>query len=422
MLPKLKRYIHSLGPGLVTGAADDDPSGIATYSQTGAQFGNQLAWLSVFTFPFMTLVQEMCARIGIVTGRGLAGNIRIRYSKKVLYICMILLFLANTFNIGANLAAMGEVGQLLFPIIPYFAYIAFFTVLIVVLQVFLPYKVYARFIKYITFVLFAYIAQVFFIQINWADVLHNTLIPTIVLSKEQIILICAILGTTISPYLFFWQTSQEVEEEIAEGKIRILDRKHGDHTEQIKKMRVDVTSGMFFSNMVMFFIIIMCAATLHQNGITNIESAADAANALRPFAGEYAYFLFAIGIIGTGLLSIPVLAGSSAYAIAETFKFKEGLYRSFKSAKAFYLIIVFSMLVALGITFSGIDPIKILLYSAVFNGIISPIMLFMIVDISSTHVVMGKYVNNKWMKLAGYAITGIMCVASILTIYLLFFT
>jgi NRAMP (natural resistance-associated macrophage protein)-like metal ion transporter len=413
--------MKSLGPGLVTGAADDDPSGIATYSQTGAQFGNQLAWMSIFTFPLMSVVQEMCARIGIVTGRGLAGNIRIRYPRGVLYLCVLLLFLANTFNIGANLAAMGEVSQMLYGAVPYFVYIGFFTLLILLLQILIPYKLYARFIKYLTFVLFAYIAQVFFVQVNWSEVFTSTVMPTIVFSKDQIILICAILGTTISPYLFFWQTSQEIEEEIAQGKVRVLDRKHGDHKEQIKDMRVDVVSGMFFSNLVMFFIIIMCAVTLHQNGILTINSAADAAEALRPFAGEYAYLLFAIGIIGTGLLSIPVLAGSSAYAIAETFKFKEGLYQTFRSAKAFYSVIVFSMLVALGITFSGIDPIKILLYSAVFNGIVAPIMLYLIVNISSNHQVMGKYVNKKPMKYIGYGIVVLMALASLTTIYLLLF-
>ncbi len=422
MLQKFKKYVHSLGPGLVTGAADDDPSGIATYSQTGAQFGNQLAWMSFLTFPLMVVVQEMCARIGIVSGRGLAGNIRIRYSKYVLYFCMALLFFANTFNIGADLAAMGEVSHMLWGALPFFVYVGFFTILMLLLQILIPYKAYARFIKYLTFVLFAYVVQIFFVQINWGEVLHTLVFPTTVFSKEQIILICGLLGTTISPYLFFWQTSQEVEEEIVDGKMSILDRKHGDHTEQIKDMRVDVVSGMFFSNMVMFFIIVMCAVTLHQNGITNIESAADAAEALRPFAGEYAYILFAAGIIGTGLLSIPVLAGSSAYAVAETFKFKEGLYRKWKSAKAFYLVIVFSMFVALGITFSGIDPMKTLLYSAVLNGVVSPIMLYLIVDISSNHQVMGKYANKKISKFIGYGATALMAVASVTTVYLLFFT
>jgi NRAMP (natural resistance-associated macrophage protein)-like metal ion transporter len=421
MLQKLKKYMSSLGPGLVTGAADDDPSGIATYSQTGAQFGNQLAWMSVLTFPLMTVVQEMCARIGIVTGRGLAGNIRIRYSKKILYVCMLLLFLANTFNIGANLAAMGEVSHMLFAGIPFFVYVGFFAVFILTLQILMPYKQYAKFIKYLTFVLLAYIVQIFFVQIDWRDVLMHMALPTIVFSKDQIILICALLGTTISPYLFFWQTSQEVEEEIAQGKVTVVDRRHGDHREQIKIMRSDVFSGMFFSNLVMFFIIIMCAATLHQNGITTISSAADAANALRPFAGEYAYILFAVGIIGTGLLSIPVLAGSSAYAVAETFKFTEGLSQTFKSAKAFYLVIVFSLVVALCITFLGISPIQTLLYAAVFNGIVSPVMLYLIVDLASNKQVMGQYVNKRILIYIGFSIVGIMACASLITMYLLIF-
>ncbi len=422
MISRFKKYIQSFGPGIVTGAADDDPSGIATYSQTGAQYGYQLIWVSFLTFPLMSVVQEMCARIGIVTGRGLAGNIRIRYSKKALMLCTGLLFLANTFNIGANLAAMGEVSHMLYSGFPFFLYVGLFTIVSLLLQIYVPYRIYAKFIKYLTFILLAYIAQVFFVALDWGQILHNTVVPTIVFSKEQIILLCALLGTTISPYLFFWQTSQEVEEEIARGKVRILDRSHGDHTEQISTMRADVWSGMFFSNLVMFFIIAMCAVTLHQNGITNVGSAAEAAEALRPFAGQYAYILFAVGIIGTGLLSVPVLAGSSAYAVSETFRFKEGLYHTFRSAKAFYVIIIISMLVGLGITFSGIDPIKTLVYSAIFNGIVAPVMLYFIVALSSNKKVMGRYVNSKKSTVIGYGITALMGMASLTTIYLLFFT
>ena len=419
MVNKFKKYVQSFGPGVVTGAADDDPSGIATYSQTGAQYGNGFLWTAILTFPMMVAVQEMCARIGIVTGRGLAGNIRIRYSRHALYICTALLFIANTFNIGANLAVMGEVAYMLSPIFPFFVYVGFFTLLSLILQIYVPYKHYVKFIKYLTFVLLAYIAQVFFVEINWSDIAKSVFLPDFSFTKEKVILLSAILGTTISPYLFFWQTSQEVEEEISHGKVHLADRRTGDHTDQISNMRTDVWSGMFFSNLVMFFVIAMCAVALNQNGITSIETAKDAAEALRPFAGEYAYILFSVGIIGTGLLSIPVLPASSGYAFAETFRKREGLYRSFKSAKAFYYVIIFSMLVALGITFSPIDPIKTLLYSAVLNGIVSPIMLFFIVDLSRNKKVMGKYVNKKSTTILGFTVTAVMTITSLSTIWFL---
>jgi NRAMP (natural resistance-associated macrophage protein)-like metal ion transporter len=420
MFQKVKKYTEVLGPGIVTGAADDDPSGVATYSQTGAQYGNQFLWVSLFTFPLMSIVQEMCARIGIVTGRGLAGNIRIRFSRSALYVCVVLLFLANTFNIGADLAAMAQASALIYDGISYFLYVGLFTAVSLLLQIFVPYKQYAKFIKYLTFILLVYIAEAFFVDIDWANVAIHTTVPSLSFSKDQIILLCAILGTTISPYLFFWQTPQEVEEEIAVGKTRVLDRKAGDHKEQIGNMRLDVWTGMFFSNLVMFFIIAVCAVALHQEGISNIGTAADAAEALRPVAGDFAYFLFALGIVGTGLLAVPVLAGSSAYAVAETFRFREGLYRKWKAAKAFYFIIVFSMLVALGISYSGIDPIKTLVYSAVLNGIVAPVMLFFIVSISSNKKVMGHYVNTPLQKTLGWIIVAVMSVASLATMYYLF--
>lgn len=419
MLSPIKNYFKKLGPGVVTGAADDDPSGIATYSQTGAQYGFQLLWVSIFTFPLMSIVQEMCARIGIVTGRGLAGNIRLRFPRYALYVCTILLFGANTFNIGADLAAMGEAAQLLYPHIPLYVYVAFFCVVSLWLQITIPYKKYSKYIKYLAFVLVVYIIEAFIIKIDWAEALRDTALPSIVFSKEQIILICAILGTTISPYLFFWQTSQEVEEQISEGRVRIMDRKTSDHTETLKIMNTDVWTGMFFSNLVMFFIILVSGQVLFSNGITDINSAADAAKALEPFAGKYATVLFALGIIGTGLLAVPVLAGSSAYAIAETFRFKEGLYRKFKNAHAFYFVIIFSMCIGFGITLLGIDPIKSLVYSAILNGIVAPVVLVFIVLLSSNKAIMGEWVNSKTRTILGWGIVTIMAVASLLTMYLL---
>lgn len=418
-IKKTEEYWHTLGPGLTTGASDDDPSGIATYSQAGAQYGFQLLWLSVITFPLMSLVQEMCARIGIVTGRGLAGNIRLHFSKRVLYICTLLLFAANSFNIGADLGAMAKGVQLLVPGLNFFSLVIGFALFSLALQIFTPYAKYARYLKWLALVLLAYVASAILAKLNWSEVLHSAFIPHITWSKEQILLICAILGTTISPYLFFWQTSQEVEEQILEGKTTVQSRQGGT-AEEMKSMRVDVWSGMFLSNLVMFFIIAACGAILYPQGITNIATAADAAEALRPFAGEASYWLFAIGIIGTGLLAIPVLAGSSSYAVSEAFSWKEGLYRKLHQANAFYGILIFSVLVGLAINFLGIDPIKALIYSAVMNGIVAPPILALIVILGSNHKIMGKWKSPRWITWAGWAVVAIMSLAGIGAIYSLF--
>lgn len=408
---KTREYWNILGPGLTTGASDDDPSGIATYSQTGAQFGFQLLWLAPLTFPLMSIVQEMCARIGIVTGRGLAGNIRQHFSKRTLYICTLLLFAANAFNIGADLGAMAKGVQLLNGGINYSLLVVGFAVLMVLMQIFLPYAKYAHYLKWLAMVLLAYIASALLAHLHWGTVLHQAVTPSIHWSKDQLLLICAILGTTISPYLFFWQTSQENEEQILEGKTTLSSRQVLATPKEIKSMRVDVWSGMLLSNVVMFFIIAACGAILFPKGITQIHTAADAAEALRPFAGNITYWLFAIGIIGTGLLAIPVLAGSSSYAVTESFKWREGLYRKFKQAHAFYGVLIISMLVGLGINFLGIDPIKALIYSAVANGIVAPVVLALIVIISSNKKVMGEWVNKKSTTWIGWIVTMIMVLA-----------
>jgi len=410
LIKKSKDYWHMLGPGLTTGASDDDPSGIATYSQTGAKYGFQLLWLSVFTFPLMAVVQEMCARIGIVTGRGLASNIRTSFSKKVLYACAALLFAANAFNIGANLGAMAQAVQLLAPKVRYEVLVVLFSAISLLLQIFTPYARYAKYLKWLALVLIAYIVSAILAKLNWGEVLKHAVTPSIVFDKEQLLLICAILGTTISPYLFFWQTSQEVEEQILEGRTTIRQRQ-GATKPEIKKMRIDVWSGMFLSNAVMFFIIAACAGVLYANGIRTITTAVQAAEALRPFAGDATYFLFAVGIIGTGMLAIPVLAGSSSYALSESFKWKEGMYRKFKQAHAFYGVIIVSMFVGLGINFLHIDPIKALLYSAVANGIVAPVVLVLIVIISSDKKIMGEWVNKPYVTFMGWVITGIMMLA-----------
>lgn len=413
---KTKDYWHTLGPGLTTGASDDDPSGIATYSQTGAQYGFQLLWLSVVTFPLMSVVQEMCARIGLVTGRGLAGNIRIHFPKRILYVSTLMLFAANAFNIGADLGAMAKAVQLLQPSFDYNALVIGFALFSLILQIFMPYAKYARYLKWLALVLLAYVASALLAQLNWGDVLKNAAMPSIKFDKEQILLITAILGTTISPYLFFWQTSQEVEERKLEGRTNAV-KDHKPNPHAIQNMRVDVWSGMFLSNLVMFFIIAATGGILFSQGITNIESAAQAAEALRPFAGDATYYLFAIGIIGTGLLAIPVLAGSSSYAVSESFGWKEGLGRTFKQAHAFYGILIVSMLVGLGINFIGIDPIKALIYSAIANGIVAPVVLALIVIISSNRKIMGSWTNRRLTTWAGWIITGLMALAGAGAIY-----
>jgi len=419
MLQKTKDYWHMLGPGLTTGASDDDPSGIATYSQTGAQFGFRFMWLSVWTFPLMATVQEMCARIGLVTGRGLAGNIRIHFSKRMLYLCTALLFAANAFNIGADLGAMAKAVQLLNPHLAFAPVVIGFTVLSLGLQIFTPYVRYAKYLKWMALVLLAYILSAFLAHPDWHAVLQNSFVPKLSFNKEEILIVCAILGTTISPYLFFWQTSQEVEEQILMGKTTVHLRRPTD-AKDVKSMRADVWSGMLLSNLVMFFIIAACGSILFPHGVTHIQSAAQAAEALRPFAGNATYFLFAIGIIGTGMLAIPVLAGSSSYALAESFRWREGLYRNLDQAYAFYGVIIISMLVGLGINFIGLDPIKALIYAAVGNAIVAPIILLLIVLMSSNKKLMGHWVNKRVSTVIGWFTVLLMSGAGVAAIMSVF--
>ncbi|MBI4097442.1 MAG: divalent metal cation transporter [Candidatus Levybacteria bacterium] len=413
---KAKKYWHNLGPGLTTGASDDDPSGIATYSQTGAAYGFQLLWLAGFTFPLMAIVQEMCARIGLVTGRGLAGNIRIHFPKWVLYICTALLFFANTLNIGADIGAMAKATQLIFPTFSFGTLILGFAIVSLGLQIFVSYEKYARYLKWLALILLSYILAAVSVNLDVKELIKNAVIPTIKFTKEQIYLICAVLGTTISPYLFFWQTSQEVEESILKGQTTLKLRQEAVSNEEIKLMRQDIWAGMFLSNLVMFFIIAATAATLFANGITNIPTVAEAAAALRPIAGDQAYLLFTLGVIGTGMLAIPVLAGSASYAMAESFGWKVGLYRKLKEANAFYGIIIISTFLGVALNFVGIDPIKALIFAAVVNGLVAPVILILIVLISSNKKVMGDRVNHPIATLLGLLITGLMAMAGIATI------
>ena len=416
------KFWHSLGPGFITGAADDDPSGITTYSQIGAKFGLNFLWLAPYTFPLMAIIQEMCAKIGIVTGQGLAKNIKKFYPRSFLLFITAILFFANAFNIGANLGAMAEAVRILAPKLNFYFLITIFVIFSLLLQIYFSYKTYSKYLKWLALFLLAYVGAAFFAKLKLTEILHSGFFPNAqIFSKDGLILLCAFLGTTISPYLFFWQTSQEVEEEILEGKTTLKLRQDPTTPEEIKKMRLDVWAGMFFSNLITFFIIAVTAGTLHKYGITNIETASQAAQALKPLAGSWASALFAIGIIGTGLLAIPVLAGSASYAISESFGWTEGLYKKIGQAKAFYAIIICSMGFGLIMNFFGLNPIKALIFSAIINGLAAPIILIPIVQISSNKKVMGEFVNSKKISAIGWIITLSMFAVGTTTVFIMFF-
>ena len=409
-LGKIRVYLKSFGPGLITGASDDDPSGIGTYSQTGAQFGYAQLWTAIFTFPLMTAVQEICARIALQTGRGLAEVVRQHYPRPILYICVLLLFVANTINIGADLGAMAASCQSLLNI-PFWLWLIAITILSAALEIFITYKQYARLLRFLTLSLLAYVLAAFVVSQEWSEVLRSTFVPTIRFDKDYALNLVAVLGTTISPYLFFWQASQEVEEEIDEGRTTPAARK-GVSKKELKWMRADVTSGMFFSNLVMWFIIVTTASTLFRHGITDIDSAPRAAEALRPIAGRFSSILFAAGIVGTGLLAVPILAGSSAYAVAETFRWHEGLYLKLRKAWGFYGVILLSTVVGAAINFIGINPIKALYYTAVINGMVAPPLLWIIMLIGNNRNIMKDRVNGRASNLLGWFATIAMTAAA----------
>ena len=412
MKKKIKKILKLLGPGFITGASDDDPSGIGTYSQTGAQFGYSQLWTAPFSFPFMTVVQEMCGRIGLVTGKGLARVIKDNYSKKILYFSVILLLIANSINIGADLGAMAASGQLLIGI-PFSVWLILITATTLILEIFVPYRLYSKFLKYLTLSLLAYIIVVFTVQQDWKQIVLSTLIPSFSFNKDYLLNIVAVLGTTISPYLFFWQANEEVEEEIDHHKVNKLGGIPKLSKRDIHSMRLDTVLGMFFSNLAMFFIITTTASTLHIHGITDIQTADQAAQALRPFAGDFAFLLFAAGIIGTGLLAVPVLAGSASYAVSETFNMKAGLYRKFNKAKGFYGVIIAATLIGLLINFTPIQPFQLLYYTAVLNGIVAPPLLVIIMLIGRNKKIMGEHVNSNFSNILGWLITILMGIAGI---------
>ena len=414
-----EEYWANLGPGLTTGASDDDPSGIATYSQAGAQYGFQLIWLALFTYPFMATVQEMCARIGVVSGKGLAANIRQHFPRSALYAATALLFVANTLNIAADLGAMAASTRLLVPGLGIELLVVFFALISLLLQIFTTYARYAKFLKYLALALLSYVVVAFSVGLDWGEVLRHLVIPSLTFSKNQIFLVAAVLGTTISPYLFFWQTSQEVEEGILHGQTSIAARKHEASPLSVRRMRIDVWSGMFISNLIAFFIFAACAGTLYAVGDTHIATAAQAAQALRPF-GEFAYLLFTVGVVGTGLLAIPVLAGSTAYAFAESMGWKYGLYRKLKQAYAFYGVIIVSMVIGIIANFMQLDPIRGLIWAAVANGVISPVILYFVVKISGDKRVMGGYANGPLTRAVGWASVALMALSGLAAIIAIF--
>jgi NRAMP (natural resistance-associated macrophage protein)-like metal ion transporter len=407
---KLARFWKILGPGLVTGASDDDPSGIATYSQAGAAYGLTTLWTSLITFPLMASVQEMCARIGLVTSHGLAGTLKTNYSKPVLYLMLLFSFPAIVMNIGADIAGMGAVGNLLFPSIKATYFCIGFTILLLVLIIYLPYKKIAAVLKYLCLVLLVYLIVPFLYRQDWVAVLKATLIPSIKFDKDFISILVAILGTTISPYLFFWQTTMEVEDK-KEKSLMVNKR-------IISEMRKDVDFGMLFSNLVMFFIILTTGSVLFNGGIHQIDTVEQAAQALKPLAGNAAYLLFALGVIGTGLLAIPVLSGSLSYIVTESFGWKEGLDKKFQKAKAFYLIIGISLILGLSLNYIGLSPVKALIYSAILYGLTAPVLIAIILHISNNKKIMGKNTNGKISNILGFTALALMTVAGVILIYM----
>ena len=417
---KMKTFIKVFGPGVITGAADDDPSGIATYTQTGAQFGYGQLWTAIAMLPLMTAIQEACARIGAVTGHGLAAVIKNYYSKKILYSAVLLVVVANTINIGADIGALAAAAQLLVPI--HFVILAIgFTALILVLEIFTPYKVYSRVLMWLAASLLAYPLTVFIIQQPWKTIITATFLPHVELNFEFFFIITGVLGTTISPYMFFWQASQEVEEEKARH-LKSRDGKPKIGKAFIRNLRLDNFLGMVFSEFATWSMIVVAATVLHQNGITNVASAADAAKALEPlvqtfpYSGFLAKLIFALGIIGLGLLGIPVLAGSAAYALSEAFNLNEGLNRKLKRAHGFYGVITIATLVGLVINFVGIDPIKALVFTAVFNGVAAVPLIFVIGRIARNRKIMGNY-RSGWLSNTLVWITFLVMLASAVAMF-----
>jgi NRAMP (natural resistance-associated macrophage protein)-like metal ion transporter len=407
--------LQCLGPGLITGAADDDPSGIATYSQTGAQFGFQTLWTLWLTFPLMVAMQFVSALIGRVTGKGLAANLRDHYPRPLLYALIVLLFIANTINLGADIGAIGAAMKLLIGG-PATLYAIVAGVLALALMILLPFRRYTQLLKVLTLCLFAYAGALFFVHVPWLEVAKSLVMPKIEWTDDYITAIVAIFGTTISPYLFFWQASHEVEEQQDHPIEEPLHKAPEQSAVQLRKMKIDTTVGMLFSNVIAFCIMLTAGAVLHAHGITKIESAAQAAEALRPIAGRFSFILFAGGIVGTGLLAIPTLAGSTAYAIAETFRWRKGLNRPFVEAMGFYGIVALGTLLGIALNLTSIDPMKALYWSAVVNGLVAVPLMALVMRMASRKKIMGRFVASKRLRIGGWAATAVMAAAAIVLV------
>lgn len=411
---KLLKSWKKLGPGLVTGASDDDPSGIATYSQAGAAFGLATLWTAIVAFPLMASIQQMCARIGLVTSQGLTGTLKKHYPKPILYLMLLFSFPAIVLNIGADIAGMGAVGNLLFPSVDASYFSVLFTLILLGLIIYLPYQKMASVLKYLCIIMLVYFIVPFLYQQDFKAILKATFIPTIKFDKQFMAILVGILGTTISPYLFFWQASVEVEEMKHKKKQLMVNKKI------INEINHDVDFGMTVSGFVMYFIILTTGTVLFNGGIHQIDTVEQAAMALRPLAGNLAYLLFAIGVIGTGLIAIPVLSGSISYIITETFGWEQGLDKKFHEAKAFYVIIAISLILGLSLNYIGITPIQSLIYTAILYGLTAPVLIAIILHISNNKLIMGKNVNSRMNNILGFAALIIMTVSAVVLIYMQF--
>jgi NRAMP (natural resistance-associated macrophage protein)-like metal ion transporter len=411
LLSKLTTSWKKIGPGLVTGASDDDPSGIATYSQAGAAYGLSTLWTAIIAFPLMAAIQQMCARIGLVTSQGLTGTLKKHYPRPILYLMLLFSFPAIIMNIGADIAGMGAVGNLLFPTIEANYFSVVFTIILLGLIIYLPYQKIASILKYLCIVMLVYFVVPFLYKQDFVAIIKATFIPTIKFDKSFIAIIVGILGTTISPYLFFWQASVEVEE-MKNRKHLIVNKKI------IREINQDVDFGMTVSGFVMYFIILTTGTVLYNGGIHQIDTVEQAAMALKPIAGNLAYLLFAVGVIGTGLIAIPVLSGSISYIFSETFGWEQGLDKKFHEAKGFYVIIAISLLLGLSINYIGISPIQSLIYTAILYGLTAPVLIAIILHISNNKKIMGTNVNGKLANFLGFSALVIMSVAAIALIYL----
>lgn len=410
---KFTRFWKLLGPGIITGASDDDPSGIATYSQAGAQFGLSTLWTALFTFPLMAAIQGMCARIGIVTTQGLTVTLKQHYSKTLLYTMLIFSFPAITLNIGADIQGMGAVANMLIPAIPVSVFCIGFTAILMYVIINYPYQKIAKILKWLCLSLLLYMVVPFMVKQDWSLIALNTFVPTLKFDKAFFSIIVALLGTTISPYLFFWQTTMEAED-MAHSKQKIIINK-----EVLSNMKTDVNIGMFLSNLVMFFIILTAGSVLFPAGITQIDTVDQAAKALEPLTGKLTYLIFALGVLGTGLLAIPVLAGSQSYMLAETFGWEAGLDKKFTQAKPFYVSIIISLLVGLSLNFFEISPIKALLYTAISYGLTAPILIAIILHIGNNKKIMKEHTNSKLSNVLGFITLILMTAAAIGLVYFL---